>query len=48
MFLIVVNLWAGGVYSNVRMKARLCLLVVIVLDGTCRKEVLAVIDGYQG
>lgn len=39
--------WADGVYSNVRMDDRLCLLVLIGSDDTGRKEVLAVVDGYR-
>ena len=39
--------WADGVYSNVRMDDRLCLLVIVGSDDTGRKEVLAVVDGYR-
>lgn len=42
-----VYLWADGVYSNVRMDDRLCLLVIVGSDDTGRKEVLAVVDGYR-
>ena len=42
-----VYIWADGVYSNVRMDDKLCLLVVIGSDETGRKEVLAVADGYR-
>ncbi len=42
-----VYIWADGVYCNVRMDDRLCLLVVIGADDTGRKEVLAVVDGYR-
>ena len=42
-----VYLWADGVYSNVRMDDRLCLLVLIGSDEAGRKEVLAVVDGYR-
>ncbi len=42
-----VYIWADGVYSNVRMDDRLCLLVLIGSDDTGRKEVLAVVDGYR-
>lgn len=42
-----VYLWADGVYSQVRMDDRLCLLVLIGSDDTGRKEVLAVVDGYR-
>ncbi len=37
-----VYVWADGVYSNVRMDDRLCLLVIVGSDDTGRKEVLAV------
>ena len=39
--------WADGVYSKVRMDDKLCLLVVIGVDDTGRKEVLTVVDGYR-
>ena len=42
-----VYIWADGVYSNIRMDDKLCLLVVIGSDDTGRKEVLAVVDGYR-
>lgn len=42
-----VYLWADGVYSNVRLDDRLCLLVIVGSDATGRKEVLAVVDGYR-
>jgi transposase-like protein len=42
-----VYIWADGVYSNVRMDDKLCLLVIIGSDETGRKEVLAVVDGYR-
>jgi len=42
-----VYVWVDGVYSNVRMDDRLCLLVVVGSDETGRKEVLAVVDGYR-
>ena len=42
-----VYVWASGVYSNVRMDDRLCLLVIVGSDDTGRKEVLAVVDGYR-
>lgn len=42
-----VSIWADGIYSNVRMDDKLCLLVIIGSDDTGRKEVLAVIDGYR-
>ena len=42
-----VYIWADGVYCKVRMDDKLCLLVVIGVDDTGRKEVLAVVDGYR-
>lgn len=42
-----VYLWADGIYSKVRMDDKLCLLVIIGVDETGRKEVLAVVDGYR-
>lgn len=42
-----VYIWADGIYSNVRLDDKLCLLVVIGSDDTGRKEVLAVVDGYR-
>jgi len=42
-----VYIWADGVYCNVRMDDRLCLLVVIGSDDTGRKEVLAIVDGVR-
>jgi len=42
-----VYIWADGVYCNVRMDDRLCLLVIVGSDDTGRKEVLAVVDGYR-
>jgi transposase-like protein len=39
--------WADGIYSNVRMDDRLCLLVIIGSDETGRKELLALSDGYR-
>lgn len=42
-----VYVWADGVYCNVRMDDRLCLLVIVGSDDTGRKEVLAVVDGYR-
>ncbi|MGR9046650.1 MAG: IS256 family transposase [Gammaproteobacteria bacterium] len=42
-----VYVWADGVYSNVRMDDRLCLLVIIGSDETGRKELLALSDGYR-
>lgn len=42
-----VYIWADGVYCNVRMDDKLCLLVLMGSDDTGRKEVLAVVDGYR-
>lgn len=42
-----VYVWADGVYSNVRMDDRLCLLVIIGSDETGRKELLALSDAYR-
>ncbi|SEP18266.1 Transposase, Mutator family [Nitrosomonas oligotropha] len=42
-----VYVWVDGVYSNVRMDDRLCLLVTIGSDETGRKELLALSDGYR-
>ena len=42
-----VYVWVDGIYCNVRMDDKLCLLVVIGSDETGRKEVLAVVDGYR-
>lgn len=42
-----VYLWADGVYSNVRMDNRLCLLVIIGVTEHGRKELIAVEDGYR-
>lgn len=39
--------WADGVYSNVRMDDRLCLLVIIGVTEHGHKELLAVEDGYR-
>jgi len=41
-----VYIWTDGVYSNVRMDDKLCLLVIIGSDATGRKEVLAVFKGH--
>ena len=39
--------WVDGIYSNVRMDDRLCLLVIVgVTDNGC-KELVAVEDGYR-
>lgn len=42
-----VYIWADGVYSQVRMDDRLCLLVIIGSDECGRKEILALSDGYR-
>lgn len=42
-----VYLWVDGIYSQVRMDEKLCLLVVVASDDTGRKELLAVSDGYR-
>ena len=42
-----VYIWADGVYSNVRLDDRLCLLVIIGSDETGRKELLALSDGNR-
>ncbi|MGM0632161.1 MAG: IS256 family transposase [Pseudomonadota bacterium] len=42
-----VYLWADGVYSNVRMDERLCLLVIVGVTEHGRKELVAVEDGYR-
>jgi putative transposase len=42
-----VYVWADGIYSNVRMDDRLCLLVIIGSDEHGRKELLALSDGYR-
>ena len=39
--------WADGVYSNVRMDDRLCLLVIIGVTEQGRKELIAVEDGFR-
>lgn len=39
--------WANGVYSNVRMDDRLCLLVIIGVTEHGVKELVAVEDGYR-
>jgi|TARA_B100000700_G_scaffold300257_1_gene368205 transposase-like protein len=38
--------WADGVYSNVRMDDRLCLLMIIGVTEQGRKELVAVEDGF--
>lgn len=39
--------WADGIYSNVRMDSKVCLLVVIGVTETGVKELVAVEDGYR-
>ena len=41
-----VYFWTDGIYSNVRMDDRLCLLVIIGVTDHGRKELVAVEDGY--
>lgn len=42
-----VYVWVDGVYSNVRMGNRLCLMVKIGSDETGHQELLALFDGYR-
>ena len=42
-----VYIWADGIYSKVRMDDKLCLLVVMGVDDTGRKSLLAVVDGIR-
>jgi len=42
-----VYIWADGIYSKIRMDDKLCLLVIMGVDETGRKELLAVIDGVR-
>ena len=39
--------WADGIYSQVRMDDRLCLLVIIGVTDQGDKELIAVYDGYR-
>ena len=39
--------WADGVYSNVRMDDRLCLLVIVGVTDQGSKELVAVEDGFR-
>ena len=39
--------WADGIYSNVRMGDKLCLLVIVGVTETGVKELVAVEDGYR-
>jgi len=42
-----VYIWADGIYSKIRMDDKLCLLVIMGVDETGRKDLLAVIDGVR-
>jgi len=42
-----VYIWADGIYSKIRMDDKLCLLVIMGVDETGRKELLAVVDGFR-
>lgn len=42
-----VYFWADGIYSNVRMDDRLCLLVIIGVTEHGHKELVAVEDGFR-
>ncbi len=42
-----VYVWADGVYCNVRMDEKVCLLVIIGSDEAGNKELIAVSDGYR-
>lgn len=42
-----VYFWADGIYSNVRMDDRLCLLVIMGVTSDGRKELIAVEEGYR-
>ena len=42
-----VYVWADGVYCNVRMSDKICLLVIIGSDEAGNKELIAVSDGYR-
>jgi len=42
-----VYVWADGVYCNVRMGDKICLLVIIGSDELGNKELIAVSDGYR-
>lgn len=39
--------WADGIYSNVRMGDKLCLLVIMGATADGKKELVAVSDGYR-
>jgi len=40
-------IWVDGIYSNVRMADRLCLLVIIGVNEQGKKELIALEDGYR-
>jgi len=42
-----VYFWADGIYSNVRMDDRLCLLVIVGVTKHGQKELVAVEDGFR-
>src|SRR5690625_3990012 len=42
-----VYFWADGIYSNVRMDDRLCLLVIMGVTSDGRNELIAVEEGYR-
>jgi transposase-like protein len=42
-----VYFWVDGIYSNIRMDDRLCLLVIIGVTEHGHKELVAVEDGYR-
>lgn len=42
-----VYIWADGVYSRVRMDDKLCLLVIMGVDESGRKEILSIVDGFR-
>ena len=42
-----VYFWADGIYSNVRMDDRLCLLVIVGVTEFGHKELVAVEDGFR-
>jgi putative transposase len=42
-----VYVWADGVYCNVRMDDKVCLLVIIGSDELGNKELIAVSHGYR-
>jgi transposase-like protein len=42
-----VYFWADGIYSNVRMDDRLCLLVIVGVTEFGHKELVVVEDGFR-